>query len=211
MSACGSQPGGFPTGQEPITLYVDLDGTLIRTDIFWESLRFVVRRRPSALLLTPLWLLKGKAHLKYELAKRTQIDVETLPYCQEVIARIRRRREAGGHVVLATAAAEPIAQAIADYLSIFDGVLATRNGANLKERVKLDAIRAASDSRGFEYWGDSADDLPVFAAARASLLVRPKIQVKRRAVAQSSLIEILDCADRQRNCSCSFQRPPRTP
>ena len=49
---------------EPIAvpLCVDLDGALLATDLLWESLAVLVRKRPGSLLSLPLWLLNGKAH-----------------------------------------------------------------------------------------------------------------------------------------------------
>ncbi len=44
-------------------LFVDLDGTLIRTDLLFESLLRLVRRNPLCLFLIPLWLLLGRIWL----------------------------------------------------------------------------------------------------------------------------------------------------
>ena len=37
-------------------LCIDLDGTLISTDMLWETLLSAVRIRPWVLLLAPVWL-----------------------------------------------------------------------------------------------------------------------------------------------------------
>jgi hypothetical protein len=56
------------TGPAEPPLCVDLDGTLIAGDLLWEALLALLRQRPWLLLLVPLWLLRGKAHLKEQLA-----------------------------------------------------------------------------------------------------------------------------------------------
>ena len=64
----------------PIPLCVDLDGTLIRSDLLVESFFLLLKHRPLCLFLVPLWLWRGKAVLKYEIARRVQPDYALLPY-----------------------------------------------------------------------------------------------------------------------------------
>jgi len=51
-------------------LCVDLDGTLLATDVLWELFLILLKTKPLRFLLVPFWLLKGKAFLKRQLAKR---------------------------------------------------------------------------------------------------------------------------------------------
>ncbi len=51
-------------------LVVDLDGTLIRTDMLHEFALRVLRDRPFDTLRIPYWLSRGKAVLKRHLAKK---------------------------------------------------------------------------------------------------------------------------------------------
>jgi hypothetical protein len=60
-------------------LCVDLDGTLLRTDLLHEQVMLLVRQKPLALLSLPGWLLGGKAALKRRLAAMVRIDLGTLP------------------------------------------------------------------------------------------------------------------------------------
>ena len=47
-----------------IPLVVDLDGTVIATDLFWEALVAAVKQNVFVLFLVPFWLLKiGRAHV----------------------------------------------------------------------------------------------------------------------------------------------------
>ena len=78
-------PAGLP-------LCVDLDGTLVRTDLFVESLLRAVRQKPWILALLPLWLLRGKAYLKAALAVEGQPDFEVLPYNDSVVELVRNAR-----------------------------------------------------------------------------------------------------------------------
>jgi len=162
-------------------LAVDLDGTLIRGDVLWESVVLLARTRPHLLLLLPLWLLHGKAYFKAGIAKLAAPDPAGLPYREEVIFFVRSERRRGRRVVLATATHEVAAQRIANHLDLFDEVLATSDDQNLSGKTKAASLQARCGDRGFDYVGDSLVDLPVFRAARRSILVSPGIGLRRRA------------------------------
>jgi hypothetical protein len=70
-------------------LCVDLDGTLLKSDVLYESLLALVRRNPFVLLQLPWWLLRGKAAVKHEIAMRTDLDIAALPYDERVLAMLR--------------------------------------------------------------------------------------------------------------------------
>src|SRR5690606_37761055 len=68
---------------------VDLDGTLLKTDLLYESLLALLGRNPMYLFLLPLWLMRGKSVLKHEIARRVELSVETLPYDERVLEALR--------------------------------------------------------------------------------------------------------------------------
>ncbi|HHJ80836.1 MAG TPA: hypothetical protein ENJ65_04305, partial [Candidatus Tenderia electrophaga] len=63
------------TGHE-LPLCVDLDGTLVQTDVLIESIFALLKQNFIYILLLPLWLLKGKAYFKQQIADRVELDVE---------------------------------------------------------------------------------------------------------------------------------------
>jgi 4-hydroxybenzoate polyprenyltransferase len=151
-------------------LVVDLDGTLTPVDTLAESLIRAIRQAPLTLLLLPLWLLRGRAAFKRAIAQRALPAVAQLPYREPLLAYLRDEKAAGRRLVLATAADRAIAADVARHLDLFDEVLATEDGRNLKGEAKLEAIRA-SVGPAFAYAGDSRADLPVWLAAQAAVLV----------------------------------------
>ena len=160
-----------------VPLVVDLDGSLLHTDTLVESLFDVARRQPLQLLRLPAWLARGRAHLKRQLALRASVDVSVLPRADDLVAHLRALKQAGRHLVLATGADAQIAQAVADELGLFDTVLASDGRLNLSGRAKRDRLVAEFGERGYDYVGNSRRDLPVWAAARRALLVRPSRQL----------------------------------
>ncbi|WP_394691199.1 UbiA family prenyltransferase [Hoeflea sp.] len=162
-----------------VPLCIDLDGTLIATDSLWEGLVSVLIRRPWLFFAAIFWTLSGKAVLKREVAARLTHDGADWPYREEVIARIKQAREAGQPVWLVTGAAESTATAIADHLGLFDRVLHSTDAENLTSSRKRDRLVSICGDAGFDYAGNSRDDLAVFDAARRAIIVAPDAAARK--------------------------------
>jgi len=171
----------------PRILYVDLDGTLIATDLLHESVLKLLRASPIDMLRLPAWLLSGKAALKRKLAERVSIDPALLPYRPEVLELIRRAREQGCRVVLATASDESLAQAVASHLGLFDGVLASNGITNLSGHLKLAAIKADAAGQPFTYAGDARIDMKVWSESAAAVVVNSSRAFCRRVAAKTKV------------------------
>jgi 4-hydroxybenzoate polyprenyltransferase/phosphoserine phosphatase len=156
---------------DPVPLVVDLDGTLLRTDTLVELLFALGRRQPWRLPLLPLWLLQGRAALKQRLATSTPLPVHDLPVTADLLAYLQAQRQQGRRLVLASGADTTVARAVAAELGLFDTVIASDGVVNLSGRRKRDRLVELFGERGFDYAGNSARDLPVWAAARRGLLV----------------------------------------
>jgi 4-hydroxybenzoate polyprenyltransferase len=166
-------------GTSEVPLCVDLDGTLVRSDLLWESL-LQLARRPLQLARLPLWLGRGRAFLKERIADVVRIDAAALPYNARLVEHLRRERAAGRRLVLVTAShARPAAQ-VGAHVGLFDEVLATANGVNLKGHAKRRELVRRFGERGFDYAGDSAADLDVWPAAREAIAVDAPARVLRR-------------------------------
>ena len=164
-----------------IPLCVDLDGTLIASDLLWESFCAMVRTRPVDMALVPLWLLRGRAALKQEIANRGEIDPADLPYRDDVLALIAAERVVGRKIVLATAADGRLARAVAAHLGVFDEVIASDGETNLKGSAKRQALEARFGFHHFDYVGDSKADLEVWKSARRAYVVPTSAKVVRDA------------------------------
>ncbi len=176
-----------------VPLFVDLDGTLIKSDLLVESAFALIKQSPVALFSIPVWLMQGKAKLKRELAQRTTIDVTGLPQQESFVAYLREQARLRP-VYLATASDLLHAQPIADHLGFFAGVLASNGSHNLKGRNKLQEILKVSNGGPFDYAGDAAADLPIWAKARRAILVNPAPGVRRAAGKIASVEQVFnDC------------------
>jgi 4-hydroxybenzoate polyprenyltransferase len=159
-------PGSAPSAAR--VLAVDLDGTLLRSDLMWEGLARVVLRRPWRLPALGVALLGGRAAFKGCVAASVELDPATMPWREDLLEWVRAERQRGRRIVLATAADRTIAERIAAHLDAFDEVLASEPGRNLSSRVKAEALAERFGEGGFDYAGDHArKDWPVFARAGA--------------------------------------------
>ncbi|HVX14767.1 MAG TPA: UbiA family prenyltransferase [Pirellulales bacterium] len=152
---------------------VDLDGTLVQTDTLWESLLLLAKSRPWELLWAVVWVCRGKAYFKRQLAARVVPNAALLPYRPEVLEPLRELKSSGRTLLLATAADKRIAAEVADHLGLFDEVVASDGSINCSGANKLAAIRRQVGGAQFAYWGDSRADLPLWQAAGEACVVGP--------------------------------------
>lgn len=163
-------------GTSAEVLFVDIDGTLIRTDLLHESLVLLSNQSIRLLLRVLLSLAHGRAAFKKAVTEAVSLEIRHLPFRTEVLDFVAEQRSHGRKIILATAADSTWAQILADKLGLFDGILASDGVHNLKGSDKLEAIqRFCREQRyaQFDYLGDSYDDLPIWREARGVYIVAP--------------------------------------
>jgi 4-hydroxybenzoate polyprenyltransferase/phosphoglycolate phosphatase-like HAD superfamily hydrolase len=188
-------------------LVVDLDGTLIQSDMlaetFWATLAEDVRAFSGAVRA----LGQGKAALKAYLAGRMRFDPAILPYDQRVIARLRAWREAGGRTGLVTASDERIATRIAAHLELFDDVAGSDPGRNLRGEAKAAHLREAYGRGGYIYLGDAARDLPAWRDAAEAVSVGASPRTRAALDALSPAVTHLPAPSDRRQALWAALRP----
>lgn len=154
-----------------VHLFVDLDGTLIRTDLLFESLLRLIRRNPLYLAVIPFWLLRGRAWLKHQLARRVRIDPAGLPYNEEFLTWLRQQRAGGRAMTLISASNQLYVDAVSEHLGLFEAAVGSDAETNLKSRRKLRRIEEIAGGGDFAYAGDSRADLPIWSRAKQIVMV----------------------------------------
>jgi 4-hydroxybenzoate polyprenyltransferase/phosphoserine phosphatase len=143
-------------------LFVDLDESLITTDIFREQL---IRSFATSPWKTIKLLVCQKfipERVKNAIVSEMSIDPATLPYNEQVLALIHQAKKEKRLVVLATATHETVAHQVAEHLGVFDAVLATTDTYNCKGKKKLKMMVDFARGKPFDYVGDSRADLSIF-------------------------------------------------
>ena len=152
-------------------LVTDLDGTLVTTDTLHEQLAQAVKRVPLRLPGLFATLSQGRSGFKSTLAEYVELDGALLPYNQAVLTFLKEEKEKGREIILATAAHESIANAVADHLGIFDRVIATTADRNMKGDNKAATLEEVLGTSDYDYIGDSSADRAVWAKSGRALVV----------------------------------------
>ncbi len=150
---------------------VDLDGTLVRTDMLHESALRALRDHPFAALLIPYWTFRGRAFVKQKLAALTDFEPDHLPYHASVLQWLTEQRAQGRRLILCTASDRSIASAISEHLGIFDEVMASDGVTNLSGIQKAAALERRFGRGGFDYAGNEPKDLHIWERARRAVVV----------------------------------------
>jgi len=147
-------------------LYVDLDGTLLRTDTLWEQV-LLLFRRPWLLIGALYALLKGKGSFKAYCLRNAGIpDIGLLPLNQEVMDIIQLHNEAGVPVFLATASLREVACEVSRIIPGIAGIIASTPELNLKSENKAHAILEHAEGKAFGYIGNDSSDIAVWRYAK---------------------------------------------
>jgi len=178
-----------PYGRRVIA--VDLDGTLVRSDLLVESVFLLLRSRPYLFFRLIGWLLRGKSFFKRKVADLVAPAVGTLPYNHSLLEWLVEQKARGAHLVLATASEMRLARLVADHLVIFDELLATEN-KNLASENKRVALVGRYGEQGFEYVGNSSADLKVWPSAKVAHVVNPEFGVLSRAKKIARIGEVIE-------------------
>lgn len=173
------------------TIYVDLDHTLVRIDLLREQLLLAILRNPLIFFKALFWLLQGgRVRLKMEMARRCPLDVANLPFNEELLSFLKKKRESGLELVLATAAPSAWAQSVSEYLAIFERVLATdETNGNLKGKRKLAMILKDAGGKPFAYAGDASADRPIFEASQLPIVVGGQAGLAGKRAGQAIVIQ----------------------
>jgi 4-hydroxybenzoate polyprenyltransferase/phosphoserine phosphatase len=161
-------------------LCVDLDGTLIRTDVLHESVLQLLKANPWG-LIRAIWVLlfHGIAAFKQAVSSRAALRPELLPYNHEVLAYVKEEAARGRRLLLTTAADSRVADAVARHLGIFEAVLASDGSLNLKADAKAIQIRRYLGEEPFEYIGNSLSDVAIWREASGAIVVNGTPRIER--------------------------------
>ncbi len=154
------------------TIVVDLDGTLIFSDMLVENLFLFLSLYPLRVFFLVVWIVRGKAYFKRRLADAVLPSVVDLPYNMDVLGWLQQRKELGAMLILATATEIRIANAVAGQLGIFDEVFGTEN-TNLSSSRKRSLLVERFGEKQYEYVGNSFADIDVWKSAAVIHVANP--------------------------------------
>lgn len=157
--------------EKQIPLCVDLDYTLLATDVLTEQITQFVRKNPLNIFKILWFLLFGKHNLKEKLNEKVGIAPEDLPCRKETLDFLHNEKRKGRKLVLITASLYYIGKKVNEYLGLFDEVYGTQNYTNLRGKNKAKFLVKTFGEQGFDYLGDSRHDIPIWKKANRAFVV----------------------------------------
>jgi len=155
-----------------IILAVDLDHTLIDTDMIHVGLKYLFLRKiyliPYLLLL---FVIKGKARSKKFLYDHTTISLKNLPFNSSIVNFIKNNKKRYAHVILISGSYFKYVESISNYLNIFDSCVGTTLSINMISYNKINYLKKKFNLKVFDYIGDSKKDIPIWEASRKAFVV----------------------------------------
>lgn len=95
-------------------LVLDVDGTLLRTDLLYESFWSALGKDPIETLRVCATNLGNRARLKEALAKKAQLRLDLMPVNDDILALANDAKEDGREVILASASDSTLVEELAD-------------------------------------------------------------------------------------------------
>lgn len=164
-----------------LPLVLDLDGTLHKTDLFWEGVLWLAKHRPlKSLKVLALAATKGKVAAKLFLeAEMLTAPLPTLPWDERVLAAAHAAEKQKRTVVVATGSPQAWVEAIIKAKGLKWRVIGTTaTSGNLIGRIKAAALVAEFGEKGFDYAGNSRADGAVWGAARGAWVANASRKVR---------------------------------
>lgn len=160
---------------------VDLDGTLIRGDLLITSSCLLLKKNILYIGALTVWLLKGKAHLKAEIARRIHLEPQKLVYNENLINWLKEKQRLGHTLWLCTATNYRLAERVSEYLKIFSGVIASSDIHNLSGLNKAEALTHRFGEHAFIYCGNHRVDLSIWRVSKGAVVVGNSVKLRMQA------------------------------
>jgi hypothetical protein len=161
-------------------LCVDLDGTLLKTDISLELVFKLLGLKPfQAPFLILFWLTRGLANLKFQLASRVSLSREELVFNQDIIKYCREQKARGREVLLVTGSSQVIADQVAAFFPFFDRVFASTPNSRLVGKNKRDLLIKEFGDKNFDYIGNEPKDNWIWSHCHKTLVVTSDQKLKQ--------------------------------
>lgn len=157
-------------GDLAVPLVVDFDGTMHLSDLNWEGIVWLLKTRPwLALRLGAIMLTRGRAAMKLQLeAWAEQYGwLPSLPWESRVLERAAAEAASGRQVVVVTGSTTKLVEKILRANEIpYEVVGTVEPGVNLVGPRKAAFLVERWGAKGFDYVGNSKDDLHVWKQGR---------------------------------------------
>ena len=163
-----------------IPLIVDLDGTLIQSDLLLETLSISLKESFFKTIFFFIKNINDFALIKHFLAEKSKIKINNMPFNKKVLNFIKDRKKKGSPIILMTGSNIKLALKIQEHLNLFDNVYASDKNNNLVGKAKLQLILEKFGEFNYDYMADAKSDIEVWKYARKIITVNSTKSIKRK-------------------------------
>jgi len=155
------------------TLVIDIDGTLLRTDMLLESFLEALGKDAIGTVRVVRECISNRALLKHRLANLSELNVDRLPVNEAVLELARAAQAQGRKVVLASGSDQSLVDNLATRLELPGDHLGSDSKTNLTGRAKAEALVKRYGKGNFDYVGDASIDVKVWEQSDKAYVVEP--------------------------------------
>jgi len=161
-------------------LVLDVDGTLLRTDLLFETFWAALSRRFVATLGATVKNWTKPARLKRELLGIAAPDIDPLPVHEDVLGLANSAQQDGRAVCLVSGSDINLVDQVATRFGLHGPNFGSDGENNLTGAVKARFLQARFGTGGYDYAGNSGADLHAWAGARRIVAVAPDRALNQR-------------------------------
>ena len=153
-------------------LIVNLDKTLINSNIFHEIFLSACSKNWRVLFKFFIWFLCRKKNLKEKLNSYSDINVKCLPYNKGVLRYIRQHQKEGGFTTLLVESNKDVAKKIVEYLKLSNVIkISSSKKISLNKNPKENFLKNRYGFKKYDFMGSSLNDLPFWKNANKAISV----------------------------------------
>ncbi|MGD9864240.1 MAG: UbiA family prenyltransferase [Pseudodonghicola sp.] len=186
------QQTGNGDRQDLTPLVLDVDGTLLRTDMLYESFWAAMGHDSLATLRTLVAQWRRPNLLKRDLRAVAEPDVALLPLRPQVLELARQALRDGRPVHLASGSDHGLVEALAARLELPGPHFGSDHSRNLTAATKAALLRERFGAGGYDYVGNSEADLPAWEGAREVIAVAPPARLRAQLLALDKPLTIIE-------------------
>lgn len=156
--------------EKNIPIVCDLDGTLIKSDLYLESLVIFIKKNYFFILNIFYQILFNKISFKHKITQKIKLDANNIPINFELLDWLKKEQKSGRDVYLVTGATPDSFKCIKKSLINFKRIVTSSKKINLVGKNKANFLKEEFGINKFDYVGNSVSDFAIWKISRHKIL-----------------------------------------